>query len=804
MARRRMRTTMAWVALATLCSSQTLPVEAEASITGLPAAFVPNVGQWDDGLLYAAPLAGGAVQVRRDGLWLRGGNPEAPGLARLTWDGAAIGSAEPGAHTTPVHIFGPGSRRWERLPGRVDLGLPGVAPGLDLRLAARGGMLHLQIEAVAGELPLLRFEGGELSSPDSGTVTLDAGGASLTLCLRSATRAGSPIDVRAVLVGQSGVALQPSDGSDGSALTLQADLVWSTFLGGSSGDGLAALEVLSDQSIVVAGATISLDFPVTPNAAEPTGILAVPEGFLSRLSADGSTLLYSTYLTSSSPGTVPDSVFSNGTDRATVVGYSQSTTLPTTPNAFQPLHAGISDGFLAEYDLDSGALIYCSYLGTPGADGLTDGAYAADGTLYLVGSSNSPTFPTTPGAYQEVNLAFFDGIVVRLDTSAARSAQLLASTFLGGTGSDSVLGVEITSAGDIVVFGHSAAPLGEDPDFPVTPGAFFLGPYEVGIDFIARLDPTLENLLFSTQFGAAGIKDLAVDSAGRYAICGSGGFTSPVTPGTFDDTPNGSFDLFVGVLSADGSSMDWGTLLGGAAADNVHAIDIDDSGAVVVTGQTSSLDFPVTPGAFDVTHSGGLADPFMSIFTNEGTTLGYSSFLGPSTSFAAAYGVDVELVGPGEVVVGGKAVSPAHPVTPGAYDETPNDIFIAHLSVDLTWADLGQGLAGSAGIPMLAGSGELSGGSLVTVQASRALALSTAWFVLGLAKLQAPFKGGTLVPSPDLYAPVPVNGTGQASVSFTWPVGIPAGLPTYYQVWVVDPSGPKGFAASNGLQGLSQ
>ena len=76
-----------------------------------------------------------------------------------------------------------------------------------------------------------------------------------------------------------------------------------------------------------------------------------------------------------------------------------------------------------------------------------------------------------------------------------------------------------------------------------------------------------------------------------------------------------------------------------------------------------------------------------------------------------------------------------------------------------------------------------------------------AWWVLGLAQLSAPFKGGVLVPSPDLIVgPVPLDGVGSLSTTFAWPAGLPTGTELFWQTWISDVAGPIGFAATNGLR----
>src|SRR5262249_5097420 len=117
------------------------------------------------------------------------------------------------------------------------------------------------------------------------------------------------------------------------------------------------------------------------------------------------------------------------------------------------------------------------------------------------------------------------------------------------------------------------------------------------------------------------------------------------------------------------------------------------------------------------------------------------------------------------------------------------------------WTDLGDALAGAQGEPVLEGSGPLTGGSLNSLELSQALPGVAATLVLGVAELDAPFKGGVMVPAPAAYVPSLVTGPlGGFTVPFVWPVGLPPGLSVILQCWLPDAGGPKGFAASNGLR----
>ncbi|MFT7464395.1 MAG: hypothetical protein ACI9EF_002751 [Pseudohongiellaceae bacterium] len=120
------------------------------------------------------------------------------------------------------------------------------------------------------------------------------------------------------------------------------------------------------------------------------------------------------------------------------------------------------------------------------------------------------------------------------------------------------------------------------------------------------------------------------------------------------------------------------------------------------------------------------------------------------------------------------------------------------------WTDLGMGLAGAGGTPSLVGSGTLAAGSSWGLSVHGAAASTPVAFIVGLAQLSLPFKGGVLVPSPDIILTGFTSGpNGWLAVGDTWPAGIPAGVSVYQQAWITDPSGPSGFAASNGVASLT-
>jgi len=141
------------------------------------------------------------------------------------------------------------------------------------------------------------------------------------------------------------------------------------------------------------------------------------------------------------------------------------------------------------------------------------------------------------------------------------------------------------------------------------------------------------------------------------------------------------------------------------------------------------------------------------------------------------------------------------------FPSIPGEAYLYDLRCDpgeaALWTDLGQALAGTAGLPVLSGAGVLIGTCPVTFALTDAKPVSTAWFVIGLTAINAPFRGGVMVPSPDVALPLLVDSDGQIELSLPWPQGIPSGVPTYFQYWIVDTGAALGFAASNALESLT-
>ena len=402
-------------------------------------------------------------------------------------------------------------------------------------------------------------------------------------------------------------------------------LIYSTFLGGSNFEWGRGMALDAAGNVYIAGQTKSSDFPTTGGAFDRTfNVDICPrcgidqyDAFVTKLNATGSGLVYSTFL----GGFDLDDAIGIAVDaagNAYVTGETWSLNFPTTPGAFDTTRNGAFDAFLTKLNASGSALVYSTYLGGLEVDFGGRVAVDRDGSnnVYVLGSTRSADFPTTPGAFNTTISGAFDIFVTKVN---ATGSTLLYSTFLGGLDMDGASGLAIDFAGNAIIAGGTAS-----ANFPTTPGSFSTVMNGSSDAFVTKINPSGSTLVFSTFLGGSqseSVSDIVVDAQGNiYAAGGTGSADFPVTPGAFDTTFNGgSSDVFVAELNATGSALIYSTFLGGTNSEGASAIARGTDGALYLTGQTLSSDFPTTAGALDRVFNGDLlifwADAFVTKLT---------------------------------------------------------------------------------------------------------------------------------------------------------------------------------------------
>ena len=386
-------------------------------------------------------------------------------------------------------------------------------------------------------------------------------------------------------------------------------LVYSTYLGGSDLESGTGIAVDATGSAYVTGQTWSTNFPTTAGAFQTTYGGNV-DGFVTKLDAAGSALVYSTYL-GSSGGDTNIGIAVDTAGNAYVSGFTDSTSFPTTGGAFQTTYGGGSkDSYVTKLNPAGSALVYSTYLGGNGLENPAGVAVDADGNAYVSGYTDSTNFPTTAGAFQPLFAGgIWDAFVAKLDPTGSA---LVYSTYLGGDSRDFLAGFSVDADGNVYVTGQTFS-----TNFPITAGAFQTtfggGEFDA---FVTKLNPTGSALVYSTFLGGSADdlgRGIAVDAAGNAYVSGAtNSINFPTIAGAFQTTyGGGEFDAFVTKLNPTGSALVYSTFIGGSEQDGGFGIAVDTAGSAYVTGRTYSTDFPTTTGAFQPTF-GGNGDAFVA------------------------------------------------------------------------------------------------------------------------------------------------------------------------------------------------
>jgi uncharacterized protein (TIGR03437 family) len=372
-----------------------------------------------------------------------------------------------------------------------------------------------------------------------------------------------------------------------------SQILYSTCIGGLRDEAGIAIAIDASGAAYIAGITLSADFPTTPGAyqtlyrgagGQPNTDFGGPffitgDAFVSKLSPDGSQLVFSTFL----GGTLDDAATAIAVDSAGNVyvgGFTVSRNFPVTPQALQTSFRGseqqnefynLGDAFITKLNPTGTALVYSTYLGGSGDDAVAAIAVDASGSVYATGATTSSDFPVTAGVFQRFNAGpFSDDFAERIvgDAFAVKlkpdGSGLVYGTYLGGSADDSGKAIAIDAAGNAYIGGNTAS-----TDFPVTSDGF------------------------------------------QKAFAGGGG-----------EHNNGDLegDGFVAVLDAAGARETYGSYLGGSMDDGIQGIALDPAGNIYVTGVTMASNFPVLAGAYQPRYGGAgssgrvLGDSFVAKF----------------------------------------------------------------------------------------------------------------------------------------------------------------------------------------------
>jgi len=607
---------------------------------------------------------------------------DAPSLLRMRLigadDAATLGGENP--LSGKVNYFhGNDPAKWRSsLPLYEMVRASKVYPGIDLLYYGRDRRLEYDFVLAPGADPgkiQLRIEGASVIAVDerSGDLVLTLAGREVRFNKPLIYQPAGPDAPRRDIDGRfvardSRVAFEVGSYDRSRPLVIDPVVVYSTFLGGSNYDAINGIALDSAGNLYIVGTTFSADFPATTGA------------------------------------------------------YKTSCGSDGTCNSGAP--TDFYDAFVAKLNPAGSALVYATYLGGNSIDYGNAIAVDSSGSAYVAGGTSSPDFPITAGVAQPICAphyvydmncnpslvsagcsfgAYSNGFVTKLNPAGSA---LVYSTYIGGKGSDSAVGLALDSAGEAHVLGFATSHLGSmlcpsgsvptDLPWPITANAYTDPSHVQGNQYMAvtKLNAAGSAFLYSTAFGEkingssttnfAGAA-IAVGNDGRIYTTGILSENSAITPslpttsGAFQTSPpfscthtECSFVAAFDPSQSGAASLSYSTYLGGSAAagefgDKATGIAVDSSDNAYVTGFTQSADFPTTAGAFQAVNpheatNPGVSSGFVTKFNPTGTALVYSTYVsgtGGGGTFPASVVVDSS----GSAYIGGITSDADYPLS---------------------------------------------------------------------------------------------------------------------------------------------
>lgn len=395
--------------------------------------------------------------------------------------------------------------------------------------------------------------------------------------------------------------------------SIGSSLLYSTYFGASGGSVEPnTIRVDADGNLVMAGSTQSANTPVTSGAFQPA-IAGGNDIYVSKLSPDGSTLLASTFvgggsneacmigLTTSYGGLGvatnarnPVEVAFDTMGNIWVTSNSTSIDFPTTTNAAQTALAGSADAVVFKLNGNLSSLLYSTYLGGIDWDGGIALEMDKNDNPIVGGMTRSINFPTTSGAYKQINSGGDDGFLARIDVL---TGNLSEATYIGTSGDDDVERIALDPEGNIYVAGRSLT-----GNYPVSSGAWSS---PNGSVYIQKVDSALSTAIKSTTVGVNDqtyivVSAFMVDECGNMVIGiikGNGAQTGlDLTSDAFQTTAS---PFYLAIISRNFTELLFGSYFG-TTSDHYHpgVSRLDKNGVFYQSVCSTNGAFPVSPNAY--------------------------------------------------------------------------------------------------------------------------------------------------------------------------------------------------------------
>ncbi len=531
---------------------------------------------------------------------------------------------------TSNYFLGDDPSRWQsNVPNFETIVYRGIYPGINLRYYENTGQMEYDFIVSPGGDPSriqIRYDGVEaVAVNEQGELEVTTAWGTVTerrpYLYQEVDGATREVAGRYLLLNENSFGFEISGNYDPNLpLVIDPVLIYSSYLGGSSGDYGWEIELDESRDMYMTGQTFSADFPMQmPLQGVNAGNCDI---YITKMALDG-TLLYSTYFGGSLREETPQLALDDA-GCAYVVGRTFSPDLPTYA-AYDPTLYGNSDLFVLKLNSTGDALVFSTYLGGEEDDYAADIDVDPNHNAYVTSTTTSPDFPVV-NPFQVSPSEGTDDLT--LTKFSVAGDMLEYSTYLGGIQDDCCMGMAVDDAGCAYLVGFTYSrnfPLENAFDSSIT-----------GCDaFLTKFMPAGNAVEFSTYLGGSEnewAESVALDNDGNIYLTGGTRSTdfplvNPFQPDFMGGTTVG-IDNFVCKFNPAASALVYSTYLGGTDDDFNEKITVDKYGMAFVTGYTYSVDYPLADPIYGTLNGG--TDISVTAFSQDGTYLVFSTFLGGS------------------------------------------------------------------------------------------------------------------------------------------------------------------------------
>jgi hypothetical protein len=439
---------------------------------------------------------------------------------------------------------------------------------------------------------------------------------------------------------------------------------WITYYGASADEIAYGICVNGAGEVLVTGSCSNV-FPVLNGYQTVSG--GNTDAFIAKFSSSG-TAIWATFYGGSNIDAGYD-IVTDGANNVYVAGTTYSSNFPIPPTTLYPSSLqGTYDAFVVRLD-NNGVAEWAGYYGGLGTETAVSIAANAAGELFITGVTNGsnalPVLICNPLNFSSSGKGASDAYLAKF----SNAGQLLLSGYLGGTGNEYGRSIEVDVNGDVVITGETFS----------TNFAGLSGTKKAGSDvFVIKIDATC-NVVWGTYLGGTGTdmgKAVTTDAAGNIILTGTTTSTNFVLSSPLTSTPYGTF---ITKYNPTGTML-WSTYYGAAGGDTKgNDVKTDASGNVIVTGETRTTSFPITPSAVQHIYGGGISDAFLAKLNSTGTATLCATYLGGSGT-DIAYSLAVGATG--NMYITGSTQSTDLPVTAGTAQTVfggTTDVFVSEI-----------------------------------------------------------------------------------------------------------------------------